>query len=67
MTHVNFLIELQVQLNAFRAQWMTELKQSSGASGTSDRLLQAKGVKRTQEIAREEKVSRDKNAGGPVL
>uniref|UniRef100_A0A8C4D7W8 F-box only protein 9 n=1 Tax=Dicentrarchus labrax TaxID=13489 RepID=A0A8C4D7W8_DICLA len=48
---------LQVQLNAFRAQWMSELKSSSGASGTTDRLLRAKGLKRTQEIAREEKAT----------
>ncbi|CAG6017417.1 unnamed protein product [Menidia menidia] len=48
---------LQVELNAFRAQWMSELKPSSGASGLSDRVLRAKGVKRTQEIAREEKAT----------
>ncbi|XP_072247198.1 F-box only protein 9 [Leuresthes tenuis] len=48
---------LQLALNAFRAQWMSELKPSSGASGMSDRLLRAKGVKRTQDIAREEKAT----------
>uniref|UniRef100_A0A7N6A601 F-box only protein n=1 Tax=Anabas testudineus TaxID=64144 RepID=A0A7N6A601_ANATE len=53
----NLLIELQLELNAFRAQWMSELKPSSGASGTSHRLLQAKGLKRTQEIAQEEKAT----------
>lgn len=42
----------------FRAQWMSELKPSSGVSGVSDRLLRAQGQKRSQEIAREEKVSR---------
>lgn len=53
----NLLIEFQLELSVFRAQWMSELKPSSGASGTSHRLLQAKGLKRTQEIAQEEKVS----------
>ncbi|XP_054874790.1 F-box only protein 9 [Amphiprion ocellaris] len=48
---------LQVELNAFRAQWMSELKPNSGASGTSDRMLRAKGLKRTQDIAREEKAT----------
>lgn len=45
---------LQVQLNAFRAQWMSELKPSSGAS---DQVQQAKGQKGTQEIAREKKAT----------
>lgn len=49
---------LQLELNAFRAQWMSELKPSSGASGANHRLLRAKGWKKSQEIAREEKVSR---------
>uniref|UniRef100_A0AAQ6ALJ5 F-box only protein 9 n=1 Tax=Amphiprion ocellaris TaxID=80972 RepID=A0AAQ6ALJ5_AMPOC len=53
----NVLIGLQVELNAFRAQWMSELKPNSGASGTSDRMLRAKGLKRTQDIAREEKAT----------
>ncbi|KAM4729911.1 F-box only protein 9 isoform 1-T1 [Anableps anableps] len=48
---------LQLELNVFRAQWMSELKPSSGASGTSDRLQRARGVKRTQDIAREEKAT----------
>ncbi|XP_034041611.1 F-box only protein 9 isoform X2 [Thalassophryne amazonica] len=43
---------LQLELNAFRAQWMSELKPSSGAS---ERLLKAAGLKRTQELAQEEK------------
>uniref|UniRef100_A0A8D0A2L3 F-box only protein n=1 Tax=Sander lucioperca TaxID=283035 RepID=A0A8D0A2L3_SANLU len=53
----NFVIELQLELNAFRDQWMSELKPSSGASGLSGRLLRAKGLKRTQDIAREEKAT----------
>uniref|UniRef100_A0A8C9ZV36 F-box only protein 9 n=1 Tax=Sander lucioperca TaxID=283035 RepID=A0A8C9ZV36_SANLU len=48
---------LQLELNAFRDQWMSELKPSSGASGLSGRLLRAKGLKRTQDIAREEKAT----------
>uniref|UniRef100_A0A665XAC3 F-box only protein n=1 Tax=Echeneis naucrates TaxID=173247 RepID=A0A665XAC3_ECHNA len=47
----------QLELSAFRAQWMSELKPSGGASGTSDRLLQPKGLKRTQDIVREEKAT----------
>ncbi|XP_076019275.1 F-box only protein 9 isoform X2 [Genypterus blacodes] len=46
-----------LQLNAFRAQWMSELKPSSGASGRSDRYLRAAALKRTQELAREEKAT----------
>lgn len=46
-----------MQLSAFRTQWVSELKLSSGASGISDRLMRAKGLKKTQEIAKEEKVS----------
>lgn len=53
------LIQLQLELNAFRAQWMSELKPSSGVSGRSDRLLRATALRRTQELAREEKVRRD--------
>uniref|UniRef100_A0A3P8NV84 F-box only protein 9 n=1 Tax=Astatotilapia calliptera TaxID=8154 RepID=A0A3P8NV84_ASTCA len=49
--------DLQLELNVFRAQWMSELKPSSGASGTSNRLLQAKGLRKAQEIAREEKAT----------
>ncbi|KAM4600142.1 F-box only protein 9 [Fundulus diaphanus] len=48
---------LQLELNAFRAQWMSELKPNSGASGISDRLQRARGVKRNQDIAREEKAT----------
>lgn len=51
----------------FRAQWMSELKPSSGASGISDRLLRPKGQRRTQEIAREEKVSCATISSGPLL
>lgn len=57
-THsINVVITFQLELNVFRAQWMSELKPSSGASGTSNRLLQAKGLRKAQEIAREEKAS----------
>lgn len=49
--------DLQLELSVFRAQWMSELKPSSGASGTSNRLLQARGLRKTQEIAREEKAT----------
>ncbi|KAK2921950.1 F-box only protein 9 [Channa argus] len=48
---------LQLELNAFRAQWMSELKPSYEASGISDRRLQTKGLHRTQEIVREEKAT----------
>ncbi|KAM8860199.1 F-box only protein 9 isoform 1-T1 [Spinachia spinachia] len=48
---------LQLELNVFRAQWMSELTLSSGASDLSGRLLRAKGLKRTQDIAREEKAT----------
>lgn len=63
LTPSHFLIELQVQLKVFRAKWMSELKLSSGASGMSDRLLKTKGLRKTQEIAREEKVSCDISLG----
>ncbi|XP_013872390.1 F-box only protein 9 isoform X1 [Austrofundulus limnaeus] len=49
--------DIQLELTAFRARWMSELKPSSGASGAGDRLARAKGVRRTQEIAREEKAT----------
>ncbi|XP_019952532.2 F-box only protein 9 isoform X2 [Paralichthys olivaceus] len=42
------------ELNAFRAQWVSELKPNSAAS---DRLLRAKGLRRSQEIAQEEKAT----------
>ncbi|CAN9499918.1 unnamed protein product [Ophioblennius macclurei] len=42
------------ELNAFRAQWVSELKPSCGVS---DRQLRAKGQRRTQEHAREEKAT----------
>lgn len=45
--------DLQVELNAFRVQWMSELKPSSGAR---DRQQQNKG--KTQEMAREEKATK---------
>lgn len=46
---------LQLELNAFRARWMSELKPSSGAGG--GRLQHGKGLKRTLEVAREEKAT----------
>ncbi|KAM9847846.1 F-box only protein 9 isoform 2-T2 [Aulostomus maculatus] len=48
---------LQLELSVFRAQWMSELKPSSGASGMSNRLLRAAGLKRTPEVALEEKAT----------
>ncbi|XP_029305569.1 F-box only protein 9 [Cottoperca gobio] len=48
---------LQLELNTFRAEWMSELKPSSGAGGLSSRLLRAKGLRRTQDIVREEKAT----------
>ncbi|XP_037321413.1 F-box only protein 9 [Pungitius pungitius] len=48
---------LQLELNTFRTQWMSELTLCSGASDLSGRLLRAKGLKRTQDIAREEKAT----------
>ncbi|CAJ1067520.1 F-box only protein 9 [Xyrichtys novacula] len=48
---------LQVQLNVFRAQWMSELKPSSEGSGVGERVLRARGVRKTQEIVREEKAA----------
>lgn len=46
---------------------MSELKPSSGASGASDRLLRPRGQRRSQEIAREEKVSCEMTPFGPLL
>ncbi|XP_061766299.1 F-box only protein 9 isoform X1 [Nerophis ophidion] len=48
---------VELELSAFRAQWMSELKPSSDASGMGLRLLRASGQRRTQEIAREEKAA----------
>ncbi|XP_061601434.1 F-box only protein 9 [Cololabis saira] len=47
----------RLELNAFRAQWMSELKPSSGAGGVNGRLQQGKGLKRTQDSVREEKAT----------
>uniref|UniRef100_A0A8C6PAJ1 F-box only protein n=1 Tax=Nothobranchius furzeri TaxID=105023 RepID=A0A8C6PAJ1_NOTFU len=44
-----------LELSAFRAQWMSELKPSSGSSG---RHLRAQDLKWTQEIVREEKATK---------
>lgn len=49
------LLIKQVQLKMFRAQWMSELKPGSGGSGTSDRLVRSRGLKRP-DTANEEKV-----------
>lgn len=46
---------------------MSELKPSSGSSGTSDRMLRAKALKKTQEFAKEEKVSCKMISPGRVL
>lgn len=63
----NFLIQLQLELNAFRAQWMSELKPSSEASGVSNQLLRATGLQSKQEIALEEKVSCQNIPSGHLL
>lgn len=47
----------QLELNAFRAQWMSELKPSSGASGVSKPLQRPTGLQNTQENALEEKAT----------
>uniref|UniRef100_A0A1A7WEB6 F-box only protein n=1 Tax=Iconisemion striatum TaxID=60296 RepID=A0A1A7WEB6_9TELE len=49
---------IQLELSAFRAQWMSELKPSSGACGASGRHLRAQDLKWTQEIVREEKATK---------
>lgn len=46
--------DLQGELNAFRVQWMSELKPSSEARG---KQLQSKGQKKTQEMVLEEKAT----------
>uniref|UniRef100_A0A8C7WAE1 F-box only protein n=1 Tax=Oncorhynchus mykiss TaxID=8022 RepID=A0A8C7WAE1_ONCMY len=49
---------LQVELNVFRAQWMSELKPNSGSNGGNRGLSsRAADLRRKQELAREEKVS----------
>uniref|UniRef100_A0A8C5HG95 F-box only protein 9 n=1 Tax=Gouania willdenowi TaxID=441366 RepID=A0A8C5HG95_GOUWI len=48
---------LQLELSVFRDQWMSELKPNSGESGRGQRLLRAKSLKRSQELAREEKAT----------
>lgn len=47
----------QLELSAFRAQWMSELKPSSEAGSASNPLRREKGRQSTQEIAREEKAT----------
>ncbi|XP_031691306.1 F-box only protein 9 isoform X1 [Oncorhynchus kisutch] len=47
---------LQVELNVFRAQWMSELKPNSGSNGGNRGLSsRAADLRRKQELAREEK------------
>uniref|UniRef100_A0A4W5QUQ8 F-box protein 9 n=1 Tax=Hucho hucho TaxID=62062 RepID=A0A4W5QUQ8_9TELE len=47
---------LHVELNVFRAQWMSELKPNSGSNGGNRGLSsRAADLKRKQELAREEK------------
>uniref|UniRef100_A0A667Y5J2 F-box only protein n=1 Tax=Myripristis murdjan TaxID=586833 RepID=A0A667Y5J2_9TELE len=46
-----------LELNVFRAQWMSELKPNSGASGLSNGPPRAADVKRTQELVREQKAT----------
>lgn len=45
---------LQLELNVFRAQWMSELKPSSGSGDLSRVQMRAADLKRKQELAREE-------------
>lgn len=46
---------------------MSDLKMSSGSGGTSDVSLRAKGLKRTQEVAKEERVSSKTSSSGAVI
>lgn len=46
---------------------MSDLKLSSGSGGTSDKALQAKGPKRTQEVTKEERVSFKTSSPGDVI
>lgn len=46
-----------VHLQAFRVQWMADLRPSSGSGGTSDKALRAKGPKRTPEVTKEERAT----------
>uniref|UniRef100_A0A8C5HJB5 F-box only protein n=1 Tax=Gouania willdenowi TaxID=441366 RepID=A0A8C5HJB5_GOUWI len=48
---------ISLELSVFRDQWMSELKPNSGESGRGQRLLRAKSLKRSQELAREEKAT----------
>uniref|UniRef100_A0A8C7TIJ2 F-box only protein n=1 Tax=Oncorhynchus mykiss TaxID=8022 RepID=A0A8C7TIJ2_ONCMY len=48
--------EISVELNVFRAQWMSELKPNSGSNGGNRGLSsRAADLRRKQELAREEK------------
>ncbi|XP_030627347.1 F-box only protein 9 isoform X2 [Chanos chanos] len=46
---------LQLELSAFRAQWMSELQPGSGYSSAQQGLSKMASLKREQELAREEK------------
>jgi len=46
---------LQLELNVFRAQWMSELQPYPGASGVHRGSAHATDLRRTQELVREEK------------
>ncbi|XP_053731077.1 F-box only protein 9 [Synchiropus splendidus] len=48
---------LNLELHAFRTQWMSELKPSSEGSGQGGRLLRGSSLKKTQDAAREEKAA----------
>uniref|UniRef100_A0A674PJD7 F-box only protein 9 n=1 Tax=Takifugu rubripes TaxID=31033 RepID=A0A674PJD7_TAKRU len=48
--------DVNLELKVFRTQWMSELKPSSRGSGTSDRPVRSRGLKR-QDTANEEKAT----------
>ena len=47
---------LQLELNAFRAQWMSELNPNAGETGSGKGLSRASDLRMAQEAARERKV-----------
>ncbi|KAJ8416026.1 hypothetical protein AAFF_G00380480 [Aldrovandia affinis] len=47
--------DLQLELSVFRAQWMSELIPSAGSSAAKKELLRSGELRRTQDLAREEK------------
>lgn len=50
---ISYLLALQLELSAFRAKWMSELRPGSGIKTG---LFKAADLKKTQERVREEKV-----------